>query len=148
MCAYRTMRGAFKVTTKGSTSTWETLREMYQTDPHRILTFGDPLAHISLGRVFKCDTNVLPTHDPLMFPKITGFNLKENDSVEIPSVIPGQLKLIGVSLRGGLDYTQSWAIPFAKHYQDDQRVLFILLYISLNSDRFQCLKFASTTTRS
>jgi hypothetical protein len=65
-----------------------------------------------------------------MFPKITGFDLKGNDAVEIPSVLPGQLKLIGVSLRGGLDYTQSWAIPFAKHYQDDQRVLSSLVSLS------------------
>jgi hypothetical protein len=116
-------RLSIKITSKSSTSTWETLREMYQTDPHRILTFGDPLVHLSQGRVFKCDHAVLPTHDPLMFPKITAYNLKDPNELEVPSAILGQLKLIGVSLRGGLDYTQSWSVPFERHFQNDERVL-------------------------
>ena len=100
---------------------------MYQTDPHRILTFGDPLVHLSQGRVFKCDQTVLPTHDPLMFPKMTAYNLKDPNEMEVPSVILGELKLIGVSLRGGLDYTQTWSVPFEKHFQNDERVRFLIL---------------------
>lgn len=100
---------------------------MYQTDPHRILTFGDPLVHLSHGRVFRCDQTVLPTHDPLMFPKVTAYNLIDPECIELPLTSSGQLKLIGVSLRGGLDYTQSWALPFEKHFQGDERVHFLTI---------------------
>lgn len=118
---------SFKISTKGSTSTWESLREMYQTDPQRILTFGDPLVHISKGRVFKCDPRVLPINDPLFFPKIQGYCINDtsnNTPITLPDIFPGELKFVGLSLRGGLEYTQSWAVPFEKHFKDDKRVNF------------------------
>jgi hypothetical protein len=103
-------------------TTWDSLRERYRTDPQRILTYNDPLVHNSYGRVFKCDSKLLPVNDPLVFPKISGWNLKDPELVKIPDQMEGGIKIVSVSLRGGLDYIHSWVDPVEEKFHGDQRV--------------------------
>ena len=86
-----------------SESTWASYKEDYRRDHQRILSYNDPLAHKINGRVFKPDTFLLPTNDPLPFPIIEGYNLNA-ESVKIPVDQTCDVKLVGLSLRGGFDY--------------------------------------------
>ena len=89
-----------------SSSTWASYKEDYRRDHQRILSYNDPLAHKVNGRVFKPDSNLLPTNDPLPFPFIEGFNLNA-EPVKTPVDQSCDVKLIGLSLRGGFDYVVS-----------------------------------------
>lgn len=102
-------------------STWETLRERYRTDPQRILTYNDPLVHRLDGRVFKCDPHLLSTKDPLAFPTVTGWNLNDEE-VSVPKCMGNDVKLIGLSMRGGFDYVKSWLDPFEEQFKSNPRV--------------------------
>jgi hypothetical protein len=87
-------------------STWASYKEDYRRDHQRILSYNDPLAHKINGRVFKPDSFLLPTHDPLPFPVIHGFNLR-GEEVKVPVDQTSEVKLVGLSLRGGFDYVVS-----------------------------------------
>jgi hypothetical protein len=104
-------------------STWETLRERYRTDPQRILTYNDPLVHRLDGRVFKCDPQLLSTKDPLVFPTVSGWNLNDEE-VSVPKCMGNDVKLIGLSMRGGFDYVKSWLDPFEEQFKSNPRVGF------------------------
>ena len=97
---------AYQAVTKrklAQSSTWASYKEEYRRDHQRIMTYNDPKAHKVKGRVFKPDSTLLPTHDPLPFPTIEGYNLK-GEEVKVPVDQTCDVKLIGLSLRGGFDY--------------------------------------------
>mmetsp|Transcript_443 Transcript_443/g.840 ORF Transcript_443/g.840 Transcript_443/m.840 type:complete len:244 (+) Transcript_443:62-793(+) len=104
------------------TTTWETLREMYRTDPERILTYNDPLTHRIDGRVFKPDPGLLPVNDPLLLPQIVGWNLVKPDPVTVPDCLGNGIHLVGLSLRGGFDYTKSWIDPWEQHFKSESQL--------------------------
>lgn len=89
-----------------TTSTWASYKEDYRLDHQRILSYNDPLAHKVSGRVFKPDSILLPTNDPLAFPIIEGYNL-HGDAAKVPVDQTCDVKLIGLSMRGGFDYVVS-----------------------------------------
>jgi hypothetical protein len=65
--------------------------------------------------VFKPDLFLLPTNDPLPFPIIEGFNLNA-EPVKIPNDQRCDVKLIGLSLRGGFDYVVSGSSKYSFNY--------------------------------
>lgn len=103
------------------TSTWSTLREDYKRDPSRIITYNDPLAFKVDGRVFKPDPGLLNPSDPLPFPQISGWDLTGKECT-IPNDLESSVKLISLSLRGGLGYANSWTIPFENEFPNSSNV--------------------------
>lgn len=114
-------RCCFSSSSADTSSTWASYKEDYRRDHQRILSYNDPLAHKINGRVFKPDSSLLPTNDPLPFPIIEGFNLNA-EPVKIPVDQTCDVKLIGLSLRGGFDYVKSWVDPFEAEFKDNKRV--------------------------